>query len=361
MTERIAQHLVPEVYLKRFTDKRTKRLTVLRGTLDSADLWAPPRSVPPKKVAVRDDFYTLWDQEGVRSEFLELQLSRVEQQFPVFFKALRVPGEPTNQVISEVRSLAVVQHMRSSRQRDFLGTWANLQSAVDEMGQPVTDSFTSSHEINSLLARQPDAEQRRKGAEYWARIALPQAFEALRATFRWLYVCILRSESMEFITSDHPVSLFDPTQDKSKDWVDFPYHRLPLEVTYPLTKRACALMGYWEMPRQAIIDASIVNAINARTAALCEREIYVTPFLSGAEERRFKSEIVDAEWRKPLLWKFALPPPARISFESACREAGVEKAAQVRIPRWWWLGFEAFPSDMKEKYREMKSSPGEPT
>jgi hypothetical protein len=224
---------------------------------------------------------------------------------------------------------------------------AGLQSAPEFATKDTETIFSSTAEIESFLAKQPDAAERRKAYDRWARVALPHAVEALRATFRRLYVCIVESAAQDFITSDHPVTVFDPTHKGPGDWGRFPYHRLPLEISYPLTRRHCAVLSYMEMPRRWAGNASMVTAINARTAACCEKDVYVTPFLADDGKHRVINDIKDHEaWRKPILWQLARPSGAN-TFLEACRADGVEEATRVRLPRWWWLGFEAFPPELK--------------
>lgn len=202
--------------------------------------------------------------------------------------------------------LIATQEARSTSQRaNWTGNMERLTNMAERMYrhhlpdateaelEQRMQTFVRENVIDADIARSP---------ENLARI-LPFGMVRDRyAVLAYMHVCIIESRAQHFFTSDHPVCWVDPTDWPPAMMRDYPSFRLSMEVTFPLTKRHCALFSWLPLPAIGEASEEIVHTINARTGTWTHRELYATPTNGVAERDRINRDLASTvdEVRRPL-------------------------------------------------------------
>jgi hypothetical protein len=338
-------HIVPQVYLRQFGSNE-KQLTVYRKP--GTGLISKPYTAKIKKIASESNFYTSLTENGQPDVSIEQQLSRFENIYPNVFKKIRstMPIDAATQ--RSVAFLAALQFVRGLTQRTSWDLWFRLSAIGDANAYLDAHPGATEYDIRAYLA-QNEASQatsslgavERKNSQLFAMV---NTLETMTSIFSGMHLCVLRSNAHDFFTSDQPVAIFDPIFPDGGQH-PYPYLRVSLEVTYPLGKRYAAFFSWMPLPNSANADSMIVSVVNGRVGAHAQKEVYVTPFQSMADQKRVISDLnaKDGEAREPLAWRFASKRFGAVSVPWKAPIQGIDAdavlAANETIPRWWALGF----------------------
>jgi hypothetical protein len=115
--------------------------------------------------------------------------------------------------------------------------------------------------------------------------AVPQMMTFTFEMFQYMFKSIVYSDAHDFVTSDSPVVFVDPAQYPEPQWKFFrlsPY----MEVTFPLSRRACLFMAWHPLQPQFWADEAVVATINARTAQYSRKHVFATNTGADADRER---------------------------------------------------------------------------
>lgn len=280
-----AHHLVPQVYLKRFADRR-KNLLLYAHDENQPGRIRPAVPTPVKEASAHPNFYSVARADGRLDQFFEEQMSKSENLYYALYKALRSGRPLDDRQLATLGFLAATQEARNPHYFESLAdTLGRLKTFV------IGDKPDGDTGWTDFVAKNVNAGDIQCDPRNIALTALPDSLEMRNTMFAGMYKCIVTSKAQNFLTSDNPVVWVDPPYFPPKGLQGFGYLRLSAEITYPLTRRQCLVMSYLPLKRVAEGDEYRVRIINARTAAHSYREIYAYPCILPSDSDREAQDI----------------------------------------------------------------------
>jgi hypothetical protein len=284
------QHFVAQFHLGEFTDPlrddwvRVVQLDIKTGR---------PDRVRPDSAASRRRFYTVVDEDGEKNDWIESFLALVETYAAPALR--RLEKDPLNLGAGDRQTIAIFLALQGSRTPIGL---EKLEAGVQTMSDVMLETMTEDPEAYRATFRhaiEDEAdftdgaiEEHRKWmieAYREGRITMTnkreQALELMLSTaddiasqvYAMTWVVVYADEG-EFITSDHPLSMFDPTPRfpwSGTAWASSPNS----ETVFPLSPRACLLVtpGPPRTGREHV-DRDRVDELNLRTYGFAHRHIF---------------------------------------------------------------------------------------
>lgn len=222
------------------------------------------RKRAPQNLFTETDIYTIVRPGGVRDLQIEHELSRLEQGLRTLIKDFialhrQLPRSRQSKLIAFIAAM----HGRTPQAREIQRTlWQQTLDAAEERTLAIGSDANSEAELHNL----------RKAVASPMQFLLPGAMMDGLPTFSEMTMTIMCSLEPGFITSDSPVSWFDPTVPRDK----FLTHKSLLtdpgiEVAMPLSPWHTIILHHpmtpFEKPvRYVRASATTVAALNRRTA-----------------------------------------------------------------------------------------------
>jgi hypothetical protein len=252
-------HTVARTFLKGFAATLAAQpsgLVVYEKGGDLAAQIAAQTLTSAEYISTHTDFYMLVQEGGAKDPLLEESLSKIEQHWPSFARALRTPGVSltTGQIgtltaiagLWEARSRRTVNALQQRFQKKISLERFKLQSSglFGAVLERAIAAFVLEHfDLNVVHDVAPTAEN-------WALAAVPELAKSNFEILRRLHIAVLtvtnppEGRPVGFSTSDHPVAWVD-TVNFVRDVTPCPIKvGANVEVTFPLSKTKCLLFSY---------------------------------------------------------------------------------------------------------------------
>jgi len=316
MSDALNHHYVPQVYLKGFD--AGQGLIVYDTTVRTlADLKRQVRSprieTRVKHLAAELDYYTRETKDGPDYSF-EQMLGRFENLYRPLMKAVR-SGEPlSDEQLGYLALLAALQSARVNRMSlvEPMEQVRNHAAALYRQHRPELTDEQIVEETDRMVREQlmkTDVPSPRN----IALGAVPQMMTFMFDMFRYMFKSIVYSDAHDFVTSDAPVVFVDPAQYPEPRRKFF---RLSpsMEVTFPLSRRACLVMAWHPMQPQVRAEEAMVATINSRTANYSRKYVFATN--TGAQIDRERN---GRDFYTSVMW-IGMPLTATITREGPTTE-----------------------------------------
>ena len=278
------QHFVPECYLRSWCDPDCPSEYEPYIWLFERD-GSTPRKKSPSNIFKETDFYTVEKADGTRDLSLEHGLSGLESKFASIRErklSNQLPLTEEEHAYLGVFVAAAQFRTRSSREH-HASQWQHALDLMDDLAEGMANATheqkrtaagisNASSESNSL-----SHEQVRRLAEYPLQTMMPGILQAVTPVLTSMNMLILNTEDpVGFITSDQPVTWFDPEAYKLPPIYRSPALASPtIEVTMPISPKQCLIFA-WQCP-EGYVDAPALalNELNRRHRALSGQHIVV--------------------------------------------------------------------------------------
>ena len=279
------QHFVPECYLKSWCDPDCPPEYEPYVWLFERD-GGNPRKKAPSNIFKETDFYTVEKADGTRDLSLEHGLSGLESKFATIRKNKLSKQLPMTEEEHAYLGLfvAATQFRTRSSRKHHAGQW---QHALDLMDDLADSMSRATHKQKRAAAdvgipSSPDKksishEHVRHLAKYPVQSMMPVILSAATPILTKMNMLILSTDDpVGFITSDKPVTWFDPEAYKLPPLYRSPGLASPtIEVTMPLSPKQCLIFA-WQCPEGYVEAPPIaVDELNRRHCALSDQHIVV--------------------------------------------------------------------------------------
>lgn len=279
------QHYIPKVYLAAWCDPETpSRMQPYVWMLDPAG--GPGKKRAPHKLFSETEIYTISRPDGSRNLKIEHALSRVEQGLNDLIanyiaQCRQLPNPRKTKLIEFIAAM----HGRTPQTRDIqLGLWKSKLDVALQQEQSLEDSTPSptSQEdevVQSGASSRPSMDTLRRAIESPMQYLVPGAFKEAMPALSRMSITVFCTDLPSFITSDSPVTWFDPTVPRDK----YLTHETSLsddgiEVTMPLSPRHSIMLHNPRIPHTGSVSYKsacprTVVALNRRTAHFADKKI----------------------------------------------------------------------------------------
>lgn len=231
-------------------------------------------STNPINVTVKNDLY---EAPGLPINLIEDGLAQIENAFNTVLENKIKKHRPLSKLDHEK-----IAYFVSSLEFRSLAQNNHLQKTMDELEEK--------GRIMALANNSPQAAEKwSKDVSSARKVIFSQAIGVSLEVNKWQYLdyCFLRPQSLvdiEFITSDHPVSLVDFTADNNfyglNHWNKTAECIVPLTPNIVLFGNNCGIKGYKE------IDYNLVREVNHRILSRADKMVISRNKISEEESRR---------------------------------------------------------------------------
>jgi len=291
MSSNRRQHYVQQSYLRGFANGDTIRAYRFE---DAAILEASVFDTNVGNVAAQRDLYTIKD-GATRDDSMDNTLREVETKLPNILAPVLNGSDLTPENWFDLSMLAAIQESRKP------GWVAGLVRGITQIHEQARALYQQYRP--ELTDSEIDAEIRKN----WGDLGLSEsaaldprnlALKVLEPTlhsvhemFVGQHACLVTSTGQDFVTSNSPVTYFDPTRTPS------PMHGVDrssyeVEVTFPLTRRHLLLISRRPIPPYVRANRIGVSVLNSRTVYGSQGEVYGYPHDEPAERRRQRNDVV---------------------------------------------------------------------
>lgn len=270
-------HTVPQVYLKGFDSGSGIIVYDVSRRPELADLVRqvekPTIEANMKKLASEIDYYTWETPTGPDYSFEEM-LSKFENHYKPTMKAVRSGLPLTSDQLGMLALLAAVQDARVNRM-SLVQPMTEVREHAKLLYQQHRPEM-SENEIEAAtneMVRRDLFDMDVPSPKNIALVAVSDMMTFSFDVFRYMHKCIVKSAAQDFVTSDAPVVWVDPSQYPEPRWKFFRLSGF-MEVTFPLSRRYCLVMGWTPLRQRAVGDEALVGTINARTSTYARRHVF---------------------------------------------------------------------------------------
>ncbi|UIK04778.1 DUF4238 domain-containing protein [Neorhizobium galegae] len=280
-----AQHYIPSSYLAAWCDPDTPALMQpYVWTFDRSG--GSGRKRAPRNLFTETDIYTILMPDGSRDLRIEYELSKLEKGL----KCLVVDYVARHRQLPQQRQASLIafiaaMHGRTPQAREIQRTlWQEMLDLDEQQERDFAKGNASDRELADEVSSLPQGSQMgldilRRAINSPMQFLLPGAINDGLPMLSQMTMTIMCTDEPSFITSDSPVTWFDPTVARDK----FLTHKSLLsdkaiEVAMPLSPRHMILMHHPMTPfvkpvRYVGASASTVAALNRRTAHYADKAI----------------------------------------------------------------------------------------
>jgi hypothetical protein len=268
----INHHFNPQVYLKRFTNPKIKNelweYNLTNGSVIKST---------PKDCGYEEYYNSVALKGGGRDdETLETAFHPLENALPELFEAIRNKQEMTTNLWSLFFTFAAIQDARSPTTVDTIDEFLHEVHQVGfEMlckGSPKFQKELYSLGVDPF--RVPNLLEMKPSKGSALLLSLQAISEAAKVLSKLKWHFLYAPVGKFFFTSDHPVCRWTPPDKRniySGGLTD-----QDVEITFPLSRRACAC-GHWTKTWPQVhneISADIADQINWRTIRKARQFVY---------------------------------------------------------------------------------------
>ncbi|MBY5387649.1 DUF4238 domain-containing protein [Rhizobium leguminosarum] len=280
-----SQHFVPKSYLSAWCDPNTPSgMQPYVWTFDRSG--GSGRKRAPQNLFTETDIYTIFMPDGSRDLRLELELSKLEKGLKTIVKDFVAQYRPLPQPQqSRLTAFIAAMHGRTLQARDIQRTlWQDtLDLAEREERELVTLSASEQERVAAVADRPANSQVKlgnlRRAVASPMQFLLPGAIAEGLPLLSQMTITIMCSDEPCFITSDSPVTWFDPTVARDK----FLTHKSSLsdpgiEVAMPLSPRHTIMLHHPMTPfvkpaRYVRVSTATIAALNRRTAHYADKAL----------------------------------------------------------------------------------------
>lgn len=287
MSDHKRQHWLPDTYLGAWCDPDSSKQNPGRVYRYGRDgRYRDYR--PPSRIFTVDDLYTAPDADGGRNLETEHALTRLEDRFSRLRDGRLVRGQPLSDedrrdliwFVAALRNRSPAMHSHHARFKDRVLEIARSAEAALNARSPEKrhDAMRGMRPPSSPEDRENSVslDEFRKEAAAPFGAYLPRHIVIEAGILEQMQVAILRAHGPEaLITSDRPVSWWDPTDPPPNLVRALGLGRRNIEVTVPLTPLLCARISHHRGPDYLDLGAHEVDEINMRTLYLA-REVFIS-------------------------------------------------------------------------------------
>lgn len=246
----------------------------------------PGKRRAPQNLFTETDIYTIFMPDGSRDLRIELELSKLEKglktlirDFVTRYRPLPYPQQ------SKLIVFIAAMHARTPQIRDIQQTlWQDALNVAERQEREFATSGASEKEGVAVVSGPPansqvELDSLRRAVESPMQFLLPGAIADGLPMLNQMTMTIMCSDEPCFITSDSPVTWFDPTVARDK----FLTHKSSLsdpgiEVAMPLSPRHMIMLHHPMTPfvkpvRYLKVSTATVPALNRRTAHYADKTL----------------------------------------------------------------------------------------
>lgn len=278
------QHYIPSSYLAAWCDPDTPvRMQPYVWTFNPTGGLGRKRA--PGNLFTETDIYTIWKPDGSRDLRLEYGLSKVEKglkRLVIDYVAKRrqLPQAQQQNLVAFVAAM----HGRTPQAREIQrALWKKELDLGERQAQEQSGAVSDGKRAEHASSLPPDSLVElgllRKAFDSPMQFLLPGAIGDGLPMLSQMSMTMMCTDEPAFITSDSPVTWFDPTVPRDK----FLTHKSSLsdegiEVAMPLSPQHLILMHHPMTPefkpvRYVSADPPTVAALNRRTAVYADKAI----------------------------------------------------------------------------------------
>lgn len=287
------QHFVPKSYLSAWTDPSSPAGQTPYVWIFSKSGGDGKRKAP-ENIFTETDMYTVRSSDGVRDLRFEQGLSQLETGITStrrdFLESRKQPP-----LVRYLKLLAFLSAMRS-RTPSFRDHHRKQWSEILKVGEDLVDSMAnktpeerrraaSMHLPSSKEGGSFTMDDIKKLAEHPIQTLLPRALEAELSILPHMQMTVLCTDKTNgFITSDNPVTWFDPEAHKRPLMFRSPgLLTRTLEITMPISPSQLLLIHHADPPARGIkpinfvsIESAVVLEANRRARAYASEDVIVS-------------------------------------------------------------------------------------
>ena len=286
MTDHKRQHWIPDTYLSAWCDPDPATQNPRRVYRYGRD-GAYRDYRPPSRLFTVDDLYTVPAADGGRDLSTEHAFTALEDSFArirdrLLVPCLPIPADARRDLTWFIaalrnRSPAMRDHKRSIDDR-ILEIANDLQARLSVMTPEARREFARRTRSSSSADDKDTSIPLPAFRELAARpfgIAMPRDVVQEAGLLERMHLSVLRCPAggERLITSDNPVSWWDPAEPRSRHPPGL--GRWTVEITVPLTPTMAAVISHAPGSDYVDIDGATVEELNMRTLAKC-RETFIS-------------------------------------------------------------------------------------
>jgi hypothetical protein len=238
-----------------------------------------PRNRAPSNIFKETDFYTIEKADGTRDLRLEHGLAGLESEFAQIRSNKLDKKLPMTEEEHAYLALfvAAAQFRTRSSRNHHAGQWQGLVNMMNKVAEqmktatPAQKLMAAGIGGSSLPDKSLSHEQVSQLATNPLQLMMPGILRAVTPVLARMKMLILCTDDpVGFITSDMPVTWFDPEAYKFP-----PFYRSPglasptIEVTMPLSPRQCLIFAWQSHTGYLIASKLALDELNRRHRELC--------------------------------------------------------------------------------------------
>jgi len=265
----ISHHYLPQVYLRRFALRETRKLL---WEYDKTTGLAKPST--PKKSGCEDHYHSFKTRDGtIDTGSIENQLGRIETAIDPVYEAIRMQRLLTD---SEWAAFFAFAGLMMVRVPHFISTFDDFASKVLDASYQMlsqSEAFVKGCEARGVPREMLGQFEVRADRGFSLSMCLESMQTPMRLFSQMGWIFLKAPANENFITGDNPVSHCAPGRPKSI----YPpgLADQDIEIALPLSRTACAV-GAWKTASQLYEQATAktVEIVNVRTAMAARRYLY---------------------------------------------------------------------------------------
>lgn len=278
------QHFVAESYLKAWCDRECPKGYKPFVWIFERD-GSNPRKRAPSNIFKESEFYTIKKADGTRDLRLEHGLAGLETKFGQIRKDRLEKQQPlTDEEHAYLAAFVAAAQFRTRSSRDHQAQqWQHMLDIADDLAESMKTAKPEQKRAMAQIGSSYDKkgsmshDQVRQLAEMPIQTMMPGILRTTIPILIQMNMLILSTnDETGFITSDRPVTWFDPEAYKLP-----PFYRSPglasptIEVTMPLSPRQCLVFSKHDKAGYATAPDLALNELNRRHRAHCEDHFIV--------------------------------------------------------------------------------------
>lgn len=265
----ISHHYLPQVYLRRFTLRESRKLL---WEYDKTTGLAKPSS--PKKSGCADNYHSFKTQDGTTdTDSIEQKLARIENGMDPVYEAIRMQRPLTASEWAAFFAFAGLMLVRVPR---FISTFDDFASEVLDASYQIlsqSEAFIKGCEARGVPREMLGQFKARADRGFSLSVCLESMQTPMRLFSEMGWVFLKAPPNENFITGDNPVSYCAPGRPKSI----YPpgLADQDIEIAFPISRGTCAV-GAWKTASLLYDSATTetVRIVNVRTAMAARRYLY---------------------------------------------------------------------------------------
>jgi hypothetical protein len=295
-----AHHFVQQKYLEAFCDPVPHEKT------GASALWVysgdrPVRRQIPKECAVENYFYCFENQEGERSWVGEHFLADLESASSDVLRTAQQGTLPTTLrdrfTLTGYVAMSLVRTPLAKKHIDRTTIEQQVQQIRDLINDPERHAeFCTWYERETGEKMDPEESIRKlrggrvratQTSRAWSLRMMVESLLRFQKRFMSMHLILLHANGGYFLTSDSPVSVFDP-----ETAAQTPEGYVSFQMLFPLSREYCLAGTILDGPNQIEFDAKEVRNVNNSVIAGADRHVY-SPFRADYIQSKLEESLAE--------------------------------------------------------------------